>query len=74
MKSPQTHPVLKRLLAGLAVGTALTAVALPATAAVDNDLPVRWNTGGAVWSTSQLKGSSSDAFSSSSPSRFGSVL
>ena len=50
---PQPKPVLKRLLAGLAVGTALTAVALPATAAVDNDLPVRWNTGGAVWSTSQ---------------------
>lgn len=48
-----THPVLKRLFAGLAVGTALSAVALPASAAVDNDLPIRWNTGGAVWSTSQ---------------------
>jgi hypothetical protein len=45
--------VLKRLLAGLAVGAAMTAVALPASAAVDNNLPVRWNTGGAVWSTSQ---------------------
>ena len=45
--------MLKRLLAGLFLGTAVTAVALPATAAVDNDLPVRWNTGGAVWSTSQ---------------------
>jgi hypothetical protein len=45
--------VLKRLLAGLAVGAAMTAVALPASAAVDNDLPVRWNTGGAVWSTNQ---------------------
>ncbi len=31
----------------------MTAVALPASAAVDNNLPVRWNTGGAVWSTSQ---------------------
>jgi hypothetical protein len=45
--------VIKRLLAGLFVGTALSAVALPASAAVDNNLPVRWNTGGAVWSTNQ---------------------
>jgi hypothetical protein len=45
--------VLKRLLAGLFVGTAVCAVGQPATAAVDNDLPIRWNTGGAVWSTSQ---------------------
>jgi hypothetical protein len=44
-------PVLKRLFAGLLVGTAVTAVGMPAQAAVDNDLPVRWNTGGAVWST-----------------------
>jgi hypothetical protein len=44
--------VFKRLLAGLVLGTAFTAVAMPASAAVDNDLPVRWNTGGAVWSTS----------------------
>jgi hypothetical protein len=45
--------VLKRLVVGLAVGTALTASALPVSAAVDNNLPVRWNTGGAVWSTNQ---------------------
>jgi hypothetical protein len=45
--------VLKRLIVGLAVGTALTASALPVSAAVDNNLPVRWNTGGAVWSTNQ---------------------
>lgn len=45
--------MLKRLLAGLAVGAAMSAVALPVSAAVDNDLPVRWNTGGAVWSTNQ---------------------
>jgi hypothetical protein len=45
--------VIKRLLAGLFVGTALSAVALPASASVDNNLPVRWNTGGAVWSTNQ---------------------
>jgi Alpha/beta hydrolase of unknown function (DUF1400) len=45
--------VLKRILAGLFVGTAFTASVLPASAAVDNDLPVRWNTGGAVWSTNQ---------------------
>jgi len=46
-------PVFKRILAGLFVGTAITASVLPASAAVDNDLPVRWNTGGAVWSTNQ---------------------
>jgi hypothetical protein len=40
--------VLKRLLAGLVVGTAVSAVAMPASAAV---YPVRWNSGGAVWST-----------------------
>jgi len=45
--------VIKRLLAGLFVGTALSAVALPVSAAVDNNLPVCWNTGGAVWSTNQ---------------------
>ena len=42
--------MLKRLLAGLLVGTAATAVALPASAATN---PVRWNTGAAVWSTNQ---------------------
>lgn len=45
--------MFKQLLTGLFVGTALTASVLPASAAVDNDLPVRWNTGGAVWSTNQ---------------------
>jgi hypothetical protein len=49
--------VLKRLLAPLLLGAVATATAtaitLPAAAAVDNDLPVRWNTGGAVWSTNQ---------------------
>ena len=45
--------MFKRILAGLFVGTAVTASVLPASAAVDNDLPVRWNTGGAVWSTHQ---------------------
>jgi hypothetical protein len=44
---------MKRALAGLFVGAALSAMALPASAAVDNNLPVRWNTGGAVWSTNQ---------------------
>ncbi|MCP9849854.1 alpha/beta hydrolase [Cyanobium sp. Morenito 9A2] len=33
------------------IGATLATVALPASAAVDNDLPVRWNSGGAVWST-----------------------
>ncbi len=45
--------MIKHLLAGLFVGAALSSSALPASAAVDNDLPVRWNTGGAVWSTNQ---------------------
>ena len=40
-------------MAGLFVGAALSSAALPASAAVDNDLPVRWNSGGAVWSTNQ---------------------
>ena len=47
----KNRSVLKRLVAGLLMGTALMASTLPASAAVDNDLPVRWNTGGAVWST-----------------------
>jgi hypothetical protein len=43
----------RRLLAGLFVGSTLAAAALPASAAVDNGLPIRWNTGGAVWSTNE---------------------
>ncbi|EDY39641.1 putative protein phosphatase 2C [Cyanobium sp. PCC 7001] len=45
--------MINRLLAGLFVGAALSTTVLPASAAVDNDLPVRWNSGGAVWSTNQ---------------------
>jgi Alpha/beta hydrolase of unknown function (DUF1400) len=45
--------VLTRLVAGLCAGAAASAVCLPASAAVDNNLPVRWNSGGAVWSTNQ---------------------
>lgn len=45
--------MLTRLVAGLCAGAAVSAVCLPASAAVDNDLPVRWNSGGAVWSTNQ---------------------
>jgi hypothetical protein len=45
--------VFKHILAGLFLGTTVSATVLPASAAVDNDLPVRWNTGAAVWSTSQ---------------------
>jgi hypothetical protein len=44
--------VLKRLLAGLIVGTAAASVTLPLSAEAANN-PVRWNTGGAVWSTNQ---------------------
>lgn len=58
LKSILLLPVLKRLIAGLCVGSAIVTVALPAsagryTSSIDNDLPIRWNTGGAVWSTSQ---------------------
>jgi len=45
--------VKKRLLVGIFLGSALAAVALPASASVDNGLPIRWNTGGAVWSTNE---------------------
>ncbi len=43
--------VISRLMSGAALGAALLMSGLPAPAAVDNNLPVRWNTGGAVWST-----------------------
>ncbi|MFO7628983.1 MAG: alpha/beta hydrolase [Prochlorococcaceae cyanobacterium] len=45
--------VLKQIAAGLITGAALSVSVLPASAAVDNDLPIRWNSGGAVWSTNQ---------------------
>ena len=45
--------MLNRLLAGLCAGAAVTAGCLPVSAAVDNNLPIRWNTGAAVWSTNQ---------------------
>jgi len=45
--------MLKRLSFGLVVGSAAALAALPVSAAVQNDLPIRWNTGGAVWSTNQ---------------------
>ena len=35
------------------MGTAVSVASLPASAAVYNGLPIRWNTGGAVWSTNQ---------------------
>ena len=41
------------MLAGLFLGTAVSAVAMPATAAVYNEKPIRWNTGAAVYSTTQ---------------------
>ncbi|MEA5415797.1 alpha/beta hydrolase [Synechococcus sp. BA-132 BA5] len=53
MLKSTSPPVFKRILTALFVGTALSTSVLPASAAVDNDLPVRWNTGGAVWSTNQ---------------------
>jgi hypothetical protein len=45
--------VIKLGLAGAFAGAVFGLTALPVQAAVDNDLPVRWNTGGAVWSTNQ---------------------
>ncbi|MFM1800576.1 MAG: hypothetical protein RLZZ117_2854 [Cyanobacteriota bacterium] len=44
--------MFKRLLAGLTVGTALAAPAVPLSASAATN-PIRWNTGGAVWSTRQ---------------------
>ena len=44
--------MFKRLLAGLTVGTAIVAAAVPLSAQAATN-PVRWNTGGAVWSTNQ---------------------
>ena len=44
--------MFKRLLASLAVGTALVAPAVPLSASAATN-PVRWNTGAAVWSTNQ---------------------
>ncbi len=44
--------MFKRLLAGLTVGTALTVAAAPLSVQAATN-PVRWNTGGAVWSTNQ---------------------
>jgi len=41
------------VMAGLVVGAGLVAMVLPAAASVDNGLPIRWNTGGAVWSTNR---------------------
>ena len=42
-------PVFSRLAAGLLAGASLAALAVPAEA--DTSRPVRWNTGGAVWTT-----------------------
>ena len=43
------RPVFSRLAAGLLAGASLTALAVPAEAGTKR--PVRWNTGGAVWTT-----------------------
>ena len=43
------RPVFSRLAAGLIAGASLTALAVPAEAGTKR--PVRWNTGGAVWTT-----------------------
>ena len=45
--------MLKRFTVALCAGAALSASCLPVSAASDHDLPVRWNSGGAVWSTDQ---------------------
>ena len=44
--------MFKRLFAGLTVGTAIVAAAVPLSAQAATN-PIRWNTGGAVWSTNQ---------------------
>ena len=43
------RPVFSRLAAGLLAGASLTALVVPAEAGTKR--PVRWNTGGAVWTT-----------------------
>ena len=43
------RPVFSRFAAGLLAGASLAALAVPAEAATKR--PVRWNTGGAVWTT-----------------------
>ena len=43
------RPVFSRLAAGLLAGASLAALAVPAEAGTSR--PVRWNTGGAVWTT-----------------------
>jgi len=45
--------VIKRVMASLFVGATLSVTGLPSTAAADTIRPLRWNTGGAVWSTNQ---------------------
>ena len=44
--------MFKRLFAGLTVGTAIVAAAVPLSAQAATN-PIRWNTGAAVWSTNQ---------------------
>ncbi|MGB1623016.1 MAG: protein phosphatase, partial [Synechococcus sp.] len=41
--------MFKRLAAGLLAGASIAAIAAPAEAG--SSRPVRWNTGGAVWTT-----------------------
>ena len=43
------RPVFSRLAAGLLAGASLAALAVPAESGASR--PVRWNTGGAVWTT-----------------------
>lgn len=45
--------MFKRFSLGLALGSAVALSVMPVSASVSNGLPIRWNTGGAVWSTNQ---------------------
>ena len=49
MTSPTLSSVFTRLAAGILAGASLAALAVPAEAGTKR--PVRWNTGGAVWTT-----------------------
>ena len=49
MTSPYLSSVFTRLAAGILAGASLAALAAPAEAGTKR--PVRWNTGGAVWTT-----------------------
>ena len=53
MTSPYLSSVFTRLAAGILAGASLAALAAPAEAGTSR--PVRWNTGGAVWTAEEIQ-------------------